>query len=194
MSVICTRAAHNGLWARENGHKETDAVSIKVTAPKYGSLRNYVTALNTLFGEGLISAAGTIALAIIAYWRFTPWVRVKMNYGIAREEDGALNEEQVCISAVNSGHKPVTLNQPFVHLPNGNVFVPPQENASVEFPYKLGPEESCDTYIDAPSLAQHLAESYGYRGEVRLLPSVTDKVDREYYGNYFWLNIDRHIS
>jgi hypothetical protein len=117
-------------------------------------------------------------------------IKVQLSYGFHT----LLGEPKpvLVISALNTGHKRVTLNSTGLILPSKDkkylMFLRPDGN--VNFPYDLQEGQNCDVWITTEELAQDLKQR-GFSGKIGLKGYYRDAIDVEYTSKSLKFDIEK---
>jgi hypothetical protein len=116
-------------------------------------------------------------------------VRVKISTGFLEYGYGPLSEFMVFLEAANNGLKAVTLNSPFIRLPDGKQLIIRTIQSNVSFPYELVPGKSCRTWLEVNQLYRTLKSNH-YRGKIKICAVYRDQLDTCYISKPIKLNTE----
>jgi len=133
--------------------------------------------LNILLG---IYGAGTTTYIIIKQNEARKRkLSVKISSGWIPQSNGRLGPEFLFITVANPGNRDVTINVPYLELPDKKTLVTPVPLTNVRFPYRLKEGENCSIWIEINEIKNRLKES-GYKGIVELKACVSDATGKIY--------------
>jgi len=94
-------------------------------------------------------------------------LKVEVSYGFFTLREGGVGSTVITITAINTGHREITLNSMGYILPDNkySVIIEPQSN--VRFPYTLSEGKQCNVWRTQRDLAEELKD-HGYSGKIRL--------------------------
>ena len=93
--------------------------------------------------------------------------------------DAGLEPQMLLITVINPGHINVTVNTPYLELPDGKFLVISKPLANVQFPYRLPEGSKCAMWVKMNEIKKSLKER-GYTGKIKLWGNVTDAVGKIY--------------
>jgi len=99
--------------------------------------------------------------------------------------DGSLGPQLLLITVTNPGNRKVTLNVPYLELPDGSSFLFPIPLTHVRFPYRLEEGENCAIWIEMNDVKGYLREK-GYSRTVKLKGKVSDMTGKVYISKKSW--------
>jgi hypothetical protein len=138
-----------------------------------------LTALIALYGAGLST------LIALREWKARrPDVHVGLSMGTFDACPGNPTDTMVFLVAANAGTKAATLAWMGFVLPNRSRLTLTDPDSNATFPHKLMPEESCQVWIEATRLAEHL-KSDGFSDSVKLIGFYKNVVGRVYKSKPF---------
>lgn len=122
-------------------------------------------------------------------------LRVSMSSGFL-EFGPNLSDVMLLIAVANPGHRDVTIQTPFIRLPNGSSLILMNPGSDASFPHDLREGRSCTVWREIRQVASQLKE-HGFTGRIKLRPACRDGVGNEHVGKPWPLNVDewtRHSS
>jgi hypothetical protein len=99
--------------------------------------------------------------------------------------DGNLGPQLLLITVTNPGSRKVTVDVPYLELPDGKNLVTPMPLTNVSFPYRLEEGENCVIWIEMNEVKDALLKK-GYSGTVRLRGKVSDATGRVFKSKKSW--------
>lgn len=116
-----------------------------------------------------------------------PDLKVTFRGALVPMSDGQVLEAY-SLSAANTGLRSVTVDVPFIKLPDRRTLVFPNGflHSDAQFPHRLEPGESCTVLLDIGILRSSLAKA-GYSGTVKIRGAFRDKTDIEFFSDEFKL-------
>jgi hypothetical protein len=89
------------------------------------------------------------------------------------------SDNLILIEVVNLGYRPVTVEAPYIILPDGKYLVMPLPRFGDKFPYELREGKKCSFWIEEIEIRQTLKEK-GYSGNLKLYAEVSDQTGKKY--------------
>ena len=86
---------------------------------------------------------------------------------------------------INPGDRKVTINVPYIKLPDGRSLVTPWPTANVQFPYDLLEGKNCFLWAKESDIKQTLLEKE-YSGKVKLHGAVSDATGKVFISKKPW--------
>lgn len=105
-------------------------------------------------------------------------VNVSMGW-LPKFHSGELGPDLLLITVTNPGSRKVTVNVPYLELPDGRSIVTPIPLSNVRFPYKLEEGDNCVIWIKMNEIKSTLLKK-GYSGVVKLKGKVSDGTGKTY--------------
>jgi len=99
--------------------------------------------------------------------------------------NGKLGPVLLLITVTNPGNRKVTVNCPYLGLPDGSNIITPIPLSHVRFPYKLEEGENCVIWTEMNEVKNTLIEQ-GYSGVVKLKGKVSDGTGKTYKSKKSW--------
>lgn len=114
-----------------------------------------------------------------------PDLKVSFRGALVPMRDGQVLEA-FSLSAANTGLRPVTVDAPFIKLPDQRTLIFPNGflHSEVKFPHRLEPGESCTVLLDIKDLRSSVTKA-GYSGAVKIRGAFRDKTDTEFFSDEF---------
>jgi len=104
------------------------------------------------------------------------------SWGFLYYDNGTISEDgYIFIEVVNNGHVAVTVNTPYIILPNKKTIVFPQASGDVSFPNELMPGRSCKIWVKSNAVMRHLRNE-GYSGRVSIKVAAKDATGKQTIG------------
>ncbi len=131
----------------------------------------------------IVAAYGAILSTITAVlqWRKArPAVAIDVKHGPG---------EKLILNMFNPRHKAVTIESPYLYLPDGRTLPCVNKESDVRFPHTLESEEGRTILFDKKELTQQMRAD-GYTGAVELTPVVKDQVGRAYKGGTISFHVE----
>ena len=92
---------------------------------------------------------------------------------------GELGPTLLLITVTNPGSRKVTVNVPYLELPDGGSLFTPIPLSNVRFPYKLEEGDNCALWTEMNEVKNTLIEQ-GYSGVIKLKGKVSDGTGKTY--------------
>lgn len=99
--------------------------------------------------------------------------------------DGSFGPQLLLITVTNPGDRKVTVNTPYLKLPDGSSLVTPMPLSHVRFPYRLEEGENCAIWIEMNEVKGSLRKK-GYSGIAKLKGKVSDGTSKVYTSKKSW--------
>jgi hypothetical protein len=142
--------------------------------------------MNWTVATGIIAAYGALLStwnAVSSLWEKSRRVTVKAAYGF--EVYGPqLGPDSIIVTALNMGHRTVTLRGAGIRLPDGREAVYLGRSGDARFPHELEGGQSCMICMPIQSIASQLKQ-VGFSGNVRLAGYFRDALDKTYKSKRF---------
>jgi hypothetical protein len=106
------------------------------------------------------------------------WLKVKISAGWI-PAGGDLGDPMVLLEVVNPGDRTVTINTPYIKLPDGKSLITPWPLSHVRFPYELAEGKNCFMWVKESEIAKNLLKQ-GYKGKIKLRGMVNDATGTTY--------------
>jgi hypothetical protein len=145
--------------------------------------------------EAIGAVATVVGLFVSIYLGFRgrrrkPEVEVKMKDGFLTFTDGRLSDRMIFVEVSNTGEKIVTINVPYLQLPDNRKMVFPDPQSDVTFPHTLEEGKCCSLWVERKEVLRSL-RGYGCKGKVRVRAAVADQTDKVYKARKVWkLNVE----
>ena len=105
-------------------------------------------------------------------------LKVKLLFGFT-PIGGDLGDPMLLLKVMNPGDRTVTINAPYIKLPDGKNLITPWPLSHVRFPYELEEGKNCVTWMKESEVRENLLKM-DYTGKVELLGAVDDATDTTY--------------
>lgn len=113
-------------------------------------------------------------------------VSITFSEGLLTYSSGVLDEVMLFITISNPGFRSVSINAPYIKLPDNKTVVFPDPASNVSFPHELKEGKSCMLWTGRDNLAGMLLQK-GYAGQIRLLAEVKDETGEVYSSKKAWI-------
>jgi hypothetical protein len=114
---------------------------------------------------------------------------IKVKVGGGYETRGAeLGLPSIVVTAMNTGHRTVSLRGAGLRLPNGREMVHFQQSGDVRFPHELQAGQSCMICIPVEGVRDSLRR-VGFSGKIRLTGFFRDALDKTYTSENFEFDV-----
>jgi len=136
---------------------------------------------------GIITAVGIIYGIIFSTYNFfesrrgkTRRLKVRVSGGWPISIAGELSkDDMIIIDVINPGERTVTIQTPYLMLPDKRSIVSPFFTDSARYPYELHEGKNCHLWMKRKEVLDSLLNR-GYKGKVRIKGAVEDLTGKVY--------------
>ena len=115
-------------------------------------------------------------------------IKVDINVGFLSGSTG-VSDTNLIISANNHSSKRVTLQPPYIDLPDNKKMLLMNYQSNITFPYELKPRNNCKVWNNLKRTAQSLKEE-GYEGTIKIKGVYKDAIGNKYKSKALKLNLE----